>query len=227
MQDLERKKFFVGKNIARLRKLKGWSQAKLEQESTVKRGAIAQIELGNNNPSPENAALLAKALGVTIEELETNTEDYKILQNLTSQEVEVIMTTDSKSYVPFYDIDITAGNFNVYPEFSEAPTGYIYAPEFAGCIACKVRGDSMYKRIMPGATVFVQHQESKKYIDYGQIYLLILDGLRPVKYVFPHEDEDRILLVSENQEKYPSWSVERSDVLHLFLVKGYINQNAN
>ncbi|WP_374755904.1 hypothetical protein [Larkinella punicea] len=58
------------------------------------------------------------------------------------------------------------------------------------------------------------------------MYLVVLDGYRVLKYIFPHADPKKVVLVSQNKT-YPDWEVNKEDILHLFLVKGYWNQTAN
>ncbi|GAB3948433.1 hypothetical protein GCM10028805_22810 [Spirosoma harenae] len=134
---------------------------------------------------------------------------------------------DAELYIPYYDVEITAGLIELYfDDIDEEPDGYIYAPQYRDCVACNVKGDSMYDRIFPGSRLFVYPIKNKKYIDFGQIYLIVLDGYRLLKYIDPDpEDNTKVILRSYNQH-YKPWQVEKVDILHLFLVKGYENQNA-
>ena len=58
------------KNLAKLRKQKGWSQEKLAVESGVSYNTIIKLERGRiKNPKIETVAKLADALKVSIDEL--------------------------------------------------------------------------------------------------------------------------------------------------------------
>ena len=58
------------KNLAKLRKQKGWSQEKLAVESGISYNTIIKIERGGiENPKIETVIKLADALGVSIDEL--------------------------------------------------------------------------------------------------------------------------------------------------------------
>jgi transcriptional regulator with XRE-family HTH domain len=58
------------KNLARIRKTKGWSQEKLAQESKVSYNTLIKIERnGIENPKIETVIKLADALSVSIDEL--------------------------------------------------------------------------------------------------------------------------------------------------------------
>ena len=66
----------LGKRIAHLRKLKGWSQLDLSLESDVNKNYICDLEKGRRNPSLEILERIADALNITLEEL------FKGVQNL-------------------------------------------------------------------------------------------------------------------------------------------------
>jgi len=58
------------KNLAKLRKQKGWSQEKLAVESGVSYNTIIKLERGRiRNPKIETVIKLAKALRVSIDKL--------------------------------------------------------------------------------------------------------------------------------------------------------------
>ena len=58
------------KNLVKIRKQKGWSQEKLAVESEISYNTIIKIERGGIvNPKIETVIKLAKALGVSIDEL--------------------------------------------------------------------------------------------------------------------------------------------------------------
>lgn len=55
--------------IRELRDAEGWSLKELERRSGVDRGTIWRVEQGRQSPSVDKAAALAKALGVSLDEL--------------------------------------------------------------------------------------------------------------------------------------------------------------
>lgn len=58
------------KNLAKLRKQKGWSQEKLAVESGISYNTIIKIERGGiKNPKIDTVIKLAKALNVSIDKL--------------------------------------------------------------------------------------------------------------------------------------------------------------
>ena len=58
------------KNLAKIRKQKGWSQEKLAQEAGISYNTLIKIERGGiKNPKIETVIKLANALGVSLDEL--------------------------------------------------------------------------------------------------------------------------------------------------------------
>ena len=58
------------KNLKKLRQKKGWSQEKLAREAGISYNTLIKIERGGiKNPKLETLIKLAKALGVSIDEL--------------------------------------------------------------------------------------------------------------------------------------------------------------
>ena len=60
----------IGKNIKKLRQAKGLSQDRLSKAADVSYNSIVKLETGGiTNPTIETLQKIAKALGVSIEEL--------------------------------------------------------------------------------------------------------------------------------------------------------------
>lgn len=59
----------IGSNITRIRRKKGWTQAKLARMTSLSMGYIAAIEQGRGHPSINALAIIAEALGVEIGDL--------------------------------------------------------------------------------------------------------------------------------------------------------------
>ena len=59
----------LGKNLKRIRTEKDISQGDIARELDVSRGYISTIENGKTNPTLSTIARIAKALGVTVDEL--------------------------------------------------------------------------------------------------------------------------------------------------------------
>jgi transcriptional regulator with XRE-family HTH domain len=234
----------LGQRLKLLRKRSGQTGTQVAIALGITKGAISQFENDKNEPSTELLSSIAKLYSTTIDHLvapsspldEELTSEQTIAYNQNFSEdldsrllIEALPGKGKNSYVPYFDLDVTAGRLDRYFDVKESPTGYIYAPEFADCVACKVYGDSMYNRILPGATVFVRKINNLKYIDYGQVYVVVTEEFRLLKYVEKHQDGNLVILSSENQDKkrHADFAVEKKDILNLLLVKGYWNQISN
>ena len=65
----------MGRTLANLRKLKGWTQAQLAQRLSLTQPIIARWENGRATPNDASLGRLAEALGVTKEALLTGQQD--------------------------------------------------------------------------------------------------------------------------------------------------------
>lgn len=59
----------ISETVKRLRKDKGWTQARLAMEAHVSQQAISFIERGRNEPSAEMIRTLAETFGVSVSEI--------------------------------------------------------------------------------------------------------------------------------------------------------------
>lgn len=203
----------------------------------VTKGAVNQYEKDDSKPSSELLKSLAKLYNVTIDDLLSDGPiDPKSKDNsgqsplLPAEKTKLYLAQlpekEAENYIPYYDVEITAGKIELYfDDVDEMPEGYVYAPQYRGCVMCNVKGDSMYDRIFPGARLYVYPLPNKKYIDFGQIYLVVLEGYRLLKYIHKHPTDDTMIVLSSHNKHYGDWDVEKADILNLFLVKGYENQN--
>ncbi|RIV19754.1 LexA family transcriptional regulator [Fibrisoma montanum] len=213
-----------------------WTLDYVAKKLGVTKGAVSQYENDETKPSRDILLSIAKLYGTTAEELSNGNRSLTpramglspvLPVEKTRLYLSQIPEEDAEHYIPYYDIEITAGLIELYfDEIDEVPEGYIYAPQYRGCIACNVKGDSMYDRIFPGSRLYVFHLKNLKYIDFGQIYLIVLDGYRLLKYIDPHPTDPALIILRSHNPHYKDYPVEKADILNLFLVKGYENQNA-
>lgn len=130
-------------------------------------------------------------------------------------------TTNRNVSIPYYDIEISAGTVNFYKDYPELPHTTLEIPFVQGVdLAMPVYGDSMYPKIKNGDIVLLKEIHDKTVILYGEIYLVITEDYRTLKYIRKHPtSEEKILLVSEN-DRYDPVPMALNNVIHLFLYKG-------
>lgn len=130
--------------------------------------------------------------------------------------------------IPYYNIDVTASAFPVFADEREEPEYFISIPAFKDCdFAVPIYGDSMYPKIKNGHIVAVKEVKNKAVILYGEIYLVITEDYRTVKYIRKHkESNDKVLLCSENPS-FDDVEIPVDSILRLFKVRGQISINVN
>jgi phage repressor protein C with HTH and peptisase S24 domain len=133
---------------------------------------------------------------------------------------------DTIGKVPYYDIDVTAGNVQLFQENNQMPADYFTVPkEIQDVDFCfKVRGDSMYDKILPGAIVFVKQIFDISVIEYGQVFVVITEEQRMVKYVRRHlTNPDEMFVLKSHNNHYDDIDLPKDKITNLLLVKGYLN----
>lgn len=217
---------------------KQWTMQYVAQKLGITSGAVSQYETDRNKPSPDVLLRYAKLFNVTVDDLlSEDSSDLKLQSKpnpgslISGKKAQLFLSQlpekDAEQYIPYYDVEITAGKIELYfDDVEEIPEGYVYAPQYQGCVMCNVKGNSMYDLIYPGARLYVYQMADKKYIDFGQIYLIVLPSMRVLKYIRRHPtDDNKIVLASHNKE-HDSWDVDKVDIINLFMVKGFENQIA-
>ena len=122
-----------------------------------------------------------------------------------------------------YDLDVTAGGMTRDRMFvDEHVIGTINMPAVhPDCSIVRVSGDSMSPVIGNGDLIAIREVRNPNLIFWGQIYVVLLDDYRMVKYVRRHPDPTMVILRSEN-DKYDDIEVSKSDIRDLFLVENII-----
>lgn len=121
---------------------------------------------------------------------------------------------------PVYDIDVTAGTTPRTAMFSDDQIiGRVDLPELAtaNCKIVRVSGDSMSPVIKNGDFIAVRELVNAQQIYWGQIYVVLLDDYRMVKYIRRHNDPAMVILRSENKA-YDDMEIYRRDIRELMFV---------
>lgn len=125
---------------------------------------------------------------------------------------------------PIYDIDVTAGGAARSMMFAdEYIVGAVNMPNISpDCRIVRVSGDSMSPVISNGDFIAVRELSNTSQIFWGQIYVVVLDDYRMVKYIRKHENPDKVILRSENPH-YDDMEVLRSDIRELLMVQNILH----
>ena len=127
---------------------------------------------------------------------------------------------------PIYDLDVTAGDMPRARMFTDDRIiGWIDMPDVArDCRIIRVSGDSMTPVIRDGDYLAIRELSNTNYIYWGQIYVVLLDDYRFVKYVRRHPDESKVILRSANTN-YDDIDVRRDDIREMMLVQHILHLN--
>ncbi len=134
------------------------------------------------------------------------------------------MSSGDSEGAPVYDIDVTAGCANLSRMLTdEHIVGRLAIPGLNPTLPIvKVSGNSMSPRICNGAYVSIRPVGLDAPIIWGQIYVVLLDDYRMVKYVRHHDDPGKVILHSENPD-FDDMVIDRSSIVGLFLVESILN----
>ncbi len=133
----------------------------------------------------------------------------------------IITLRGDRKGTPVYDVDVTAGSLPRSRMFQEdLIVGYVDLPDLVSpnCRIVRVSGDSMSPVIHNGDLIAVRELTNFQQIFWGQIYVVLLDDYRMVKYIRRNPDPEMLTLRSENPN-YDDMEVARTDVRDLMLVQ--------
>lgn len=139
---------------------------------------------------------------------------------------------DSNSMKYYYELSATAGN-DIWISDNEINQPYkrINFPNFEGCVAFNVTGESMYPTAKERDIVAIVPEDVQTIVN-GEIYLVITrDGQRMIKRLRTSgKDEDGgmvITCISDNPDKdlYAPFDVSGNDIHKIFRVKGFISSS--
>ena len=133
---------------------------------------------------------------------------------------EPISVIPTKRGTPVYDIDVTAGPMSRSMMFANASIiGTVDIPSIPDdCRIVRVSGDSMSPVIHNGDYVALRELSNIEQIFWGQIYVVLLDDYRLIKFLRRHPDPAKVILRSANPE-YDDMEISRADIRELMLVQ--------
>lgn len=130
----------------------------------------------------------------------------------------------SGSGTPIYDIDVTAGCRELGSMFTvDRVVGSIDLPGISGqdYAIVTASGDSMSPSIKNGAYLAIRRMPVGAPIHWGQIYVVVLDDYRMVKFLRRHPDPSMVWLHSDNPS-YDDIEVPLSSIKDLYIVEGVL-----
>lgn len=125
---------------------------------------------------------------------------------------------------PVYDIDVTAGTMPRARMFCDDQIiGVVNLPDISEqCRIVRVSGDSMSPVIRSGDLIAVRELSNLQQIFWGQIYVVLLDDYRLVKYVRKNPNPAMVTLRSENKN-YDDMDIHRDEIRDMMFVQHIIH----
>ncbi|MBQ2162911.1 MAG: LexA family transcriptional regulator [Muribaculaceae bacterium] len=222
----------VAKRIKFLMKELNYRQVDFAQKIDVDTSNLSKYLNGRLAMSDALINKIVVNLGVSKQWLETG-EDLPFAKQQPQQLITMpesrIITEPTKALVkkgtPVYDIDVTAGYQPQARMFTDDQIiGFVDLPDMTStnCRIVRVSGDSMSPVIRSGDYIAVRELSNLRQIFWGQIYVVILDDYRLVKYVRRHDDPSMVILRSENR-RYDDMEIDRADIRDLMFVQNIIH----
>ena len=88
----------------------------------------------------------------------------------------------------------------------------------------RANGDSMEPRIYDGNMVVIREIHSWEDIFYGQMYLILLDEYRMIKYIRRYEpDEENYIILRSENPKYDDIKLHKGKIRKMFIVENILS----
>lgn len=175
---------------------------------------------------------LADKLEVSVQTVKSWESGRRNLPKTKEMLIEAIFSSQSKpkeKSLPYYDIDATASQIEVFNDYVERPAYYMQLPSFQDCdFACNVSGDSMYPRFCSGDVIICKQITNMDYFQYGEPYLVITnadyDNMRTIKLIRKHKTDDDKIILKPSNPNFDESEITKDSIVKLYLIKGKINR---
>jgi transcriptional regulator with XRE-family HTH domain len=231
---------FISKNIAFLRKSKGWTQQQFADFIEVTRTAVTNYESGKAIPEFDTFLKIASKFNVTLDDFtyknisenaslnaslhekrgKINVEPNK--KNIASEPV----AFKNKGGIPLVGLRAIGGfgNGNFVIEQKDVKDYYV-VPKFAHKkidFMIEVEGSSMLPKYNSGDVVACLIIREHRFIQWNKAHVIAtIDQGIIIKRVHPGKSSKSYLMVSDNKE-YPPFEVPINDITGIALVVGVI-----
>lgn len=199
-------------------KNKGIGQGKFEKIVGLSNGYLNQLR---NEPSRPKLEMIIGAFP------ELNKEWLLTGEGDMLKDTSTLAQPKTLDHVIKYYPNVTGSMGGV--EFIDNPnemTTDIIIPGYGDCkYAINAYGNSMSPLIQSGQIVLLSEWQ-ENFVDWGKIYLIVTKtGYRAIKHIFPSDKEDCVICKSENEKDYPPFEVNKSDIIKMYLIHGWICRN--
>ena len=136
---------------------------------------------------------------------------------------EVVEVTEHGT--PVYDLDVTCGGRSRPIVFAdEHIIGHVNLPNVSSnAVIIRANGDSMEPHINDGDWIAVREVFNFNELYYGQVYLVITDELRLLKYLRKDKDEQNYVILRSENDRYDDIRLAKSSIRSLFIVENVLS----
>lgn len=124
-----------------------------------------------------------------------------------------------------YDVDATCGTEVRDIDFTDDNIiGSVDLPEISkSSKIIRANGDSMEPKIYDGSRIVIREVMNWSDIFYGQIYLIVMDEYRMIKYIRRYEqDEDNYIILRSENKEYDDIKLNKKKIRKLFIVENIL-----
>lgn len=191
------------KKLIELRTKRGLSQQEVADYVGVSQRSYSLWENGDTKPKHES----------TIKLLEILMGNSDINKNITSK----------NNGIPLLQIEAMAGIFSGDVQVMEYDTQRYIIPVFKDAdFLIPIRGSSMYPKYSSGDIVACRKLETWSFFQFGKVYVIYTEQGALIKRVKEAKDNKHILIVSENEARYPPFELHKTQIKGVALVVGVI-----
>lgn len=127
---------------------------------------------------------------------------------------------------PVYNMDATCGEVSRPIEFArDQIIGYVNMPNIPKSSAIiRANGESMKPKINDGDWIAVRQINDMDDIFYGQVYLILTNDYRMLKYIRKYEpDEEHFVLLRSENKDYDDIKMRKNKIIRLFVVENILS----
>lgn len=200
-------------------------------KSTELNTSGVQRILNNDVKKPRN-----ETLNIILEYIENRIVGTQIdnteTKQLETQEPNSTYTPiiNQNGVVPYYNIEISGASFANFKDASDYIEFYIDYKPLNNCTAyLPYFGDSMYPLYKSGNTLAVKLINNHDILLWGEPHLIITNdnanNYKTVKCIHQHQDAEKVILRAVNPDYAGDITINKSDIVSLYIVKGKIELN--
>ncbi|PRY51493.1 helix-turn-helix protein [Arcticibacter pallidicorallinus] len=166
------------------------TQEELGKLVGVSKAAISQFEKGTISPQPEVLHKLEETLDTK----------FTLTEKLNDH---TLQSKAEGDYIPMYNAPAAASGVEIYNDTQSGKViGYMSFPGITkGSFALPVYGNSMNPTLVNGCWTVLRPIENKNAIIWGEVYYIEWENYRMYKRLLLADNEDEVILWSDNQEE--------------------------